>query len=368
MNKLTVIIPNYNGLKFMDMCMSALREQSFSDYSLLIVDNGSTDGSVEYIKELSMKGLMSASEPDIKIPVDYILLKNNTGFSGAVNAGISACDSEYIILLNNDTKPYKDYIKELVDFMDSHKSEKCFAASPKMSQLYHPELLDDAGDGYNLLGWGFQRGVGQNVNTQKFCKEKRIFSACAGASIYNREMLEKIKFNTSLNFELLEAYKDSEHTISCFEYFDDQHFAYLEDIDVSYRANRAGFSIYYCPTSEILHVGSGTSGSKYNDFKVKLAARNNIFLIWKNMPFLQLILNLPFIAVGTFIKYLFFIKNGFKKAYADGFKEGLANIRNCKKKPAKLSELPKLIYIEYLLIRDSFDYASDFLMRKLHKD
>ena len=366
MNKVTIIIPNYNGLKFMNMCMSALKKQSLMDFSLLIVDNGSTDGSVDYIKKLSETGLSYGTSPSEKISVDYILLKSNTGFSGAVNAGISASSSKYVILLNNDTEPYQDYVKELVLFMDKYDNGKCFAASPKMIQLYHPELLDDAGDGYNLLGWGFQRGVGQDTDRSKFCMETRIFSACAGAAIYNRELFEQIKFNTSLDFELLEPYKHFKTHITCSEYFDNQHFAYLEDIDVSYRANRAGFSIYYCPQSKILHVGSGTSGSKYNDFKVKLAARNNIFLIWKNMPVLQLIINLPFIAIGTLIKYLFFVKNGFGESYAAGFKEGIKNIRNCKKRSAKLSELPKFIYIEYMLIQDSFDYVCDFIYRKLH--
>ncbi len=364
MNKVTIIIPNYNGLKFMNMCMSALKKQSLMDFSLLIVDNGSTDGSVDYIKKLSETGLSYGTSPSEKISVDYILLKSNTGFSGAVNAGISASSSKYVILLNNDTEPYQDYVKELVLFMDKYDNGKCFAASPKMIQLYQTELLDDAGDGYNLLGWGFQRGVGQSTELPKFCRTRRIFSACAGAAIYNRELLEQIKYNSSINFELLEPYKNFKTHIACSEYFDNQHFAYLEDIDVSYRANRAGFSIYYCPKSKILHVGSGTSGSKYNDFKVKLAARNNIFLIWKNMPLLQLILNLPFIAAGTLIKYLFFIKNGFGKAYASGFSEGIKNIKGCRKKPAKLSELPKFFYIEYLLIRDSFDYVGDFIARK----
>lgn len=84
------------------------------------------------------------------------------------------------------------------------------------------------------------------------------------------------------------------------------HFAYLEDIDVGYRARIAGYDNVYCPHAVVYHVGSGTSGSKYNSFKVRLAARNNIYLNYKNMPFLQLLVNVLPIGAGMTVKYLFF--------------------------------------------------------------
>ncbi len=104
---------------------------------------------------------------------------------------------------------------------------------------------------YSVLGWAFQRGVGRPEGLYK--KSCRVFTACAGAAIYRREVFETIG------------------------YFDEMHFAYLEDIDVGYRAKLYGYDNVFCPEAVVYHVGSGTSGSKYNSFKVKLAARNNVY-------------------------------------------------------------------------------------------
>ena len=127
----------------------------------------------------------------------------------------------------------------------------------------------------------------------------RIFSACAGAAIYRRSMLER----TGL--------------------FDELHFAYLEDVDLGYRARILGFENAYEPSAVVLHAGSATSGSRYNEFKIRCSARNNVYLIYKNMPALQILLNSPFLAAGFAIKLLFFLKKGYGGVYAEGLREGL---------------------------------------------
>ena len=262
-NKVTIIIPNYNGLKFMEPCFKALRAQSDQNFELLVVDNGSSDGSVEWLK-------------DHQIP--SIFLEENTGFSGAVNVGIRESVTPYVILLNNDTEPEIDYVREMVKAIE--RSPKIFSVSSKMIQLYHKDLMDDAGDMYSVLGWAYQRGVGQKSSGYK--RACRVFSACAGAAIYRREVFDKIGG------------------------FDEDHFAYLEDIDVGYRAKICGYENWYCPKAVVYHVGSGTSGSKYNSFKVKLAARNNLYLNYKNMPLLQLLFNLLPILAGMAVNIFVF--------------------------------------------------------------
>ena len=270
--KTTIIIPNYNGLSFMEPCFESLKEQTVRDFKVLVVDNGSTDGSVEWLKEH-------------RIP--SIFLKENTGFSGAVNTGIRAAYTPYVLLLNNDTRVEPGFVAAMERAMD--QSPKIFSVSSRMIQMYHPELLDDTGDMYSILGWAYQRGVGRSVNLyQKSC---RVFSACAGAAIYRRAVFDEIGL------------------------FDELHFAYLEDIDVGWRAKLYGYDNIYCPDAAVYHVGSGTSGSRYNSFKVRLAARNCIYLNYKNMPGWQLLLNAPFLLAGIFVKYLFFVKNGFGGDY-----------------------------------------------------
>ena len=351
----TVVIPNYNGLKYMEDCMTALKNQSYDSFNVLIIDNGSTDGSREYLEQLEKDwgtDKAASAEGFSRIRLRNIFLDTNTGFSGAVNVGIANSDTEFAVLLNNDTKVHPDYLKELARVFERDREERIFAVTPKMIQMYHPELLDDAGDGYNLLGWAFQRGVGQSVGKAKFNHVTKVFSACAGAAAYRRKVFDKIRF------------KDGDAA-----YFDPMHFAYLEDVDVSFRARVLGYDIVYAPDSIVYHVGSGTSGSKYNAFKVRLAARNNIYLNYKNMPFLMLLINLPGILSGLLIKYIFFIRIGFGKEYREGLAEGLRSLGKCRshKTEFKLSRLGSYIAIELMLIRDTFSYIQDFVIRQLAK-
>ena len=289
--KVTIVIPNYNGKHFMEPCLSSLSEQTYKNFHILVVDNASSDGSIEYMEE---------NYPDIEL----IKLQKNFGFSKAVNIGIQHSRTPYVILLNNDTTVDTRYVEEMVKAIE--KSPKIFSVSSKMIQMYHPELIDSAGDLYTLLGWGVCRGCGRPVsNYQKY---DEIFTACAGAAIYRRSVFDEIG------------------------YFDENHFAYLEDIDIGYRARIYGYYNMYCPTALVYHVGSGTSGSKYNSFKVKLAARNNLYLNYKNMPALQLVLNFIPLAIGYFVKiFYFFCKIGFGKDYKEGFIEGLQTAKQQKK-------------------------------------
>ncbi len=324
--KVTIVIPNYNGKAFMKDCMEALEGQSCRDLEVILVDNGSSDGSVELVKE---------QYPQVK----RIVLDQNYGFSRAVNEGIRAARTPYVILLNNDTKVRPGYVEALVKAMDSHP--KAFSASPKMIQMYHPELIDDAGDQYTVLGWAFQRGVAHSV--ERYTKPARVFSACAGAAIYRREVFEKIG------------------------YFDELHFAYLEDLDVGYRARIHGWQNLYAPDAQVEHVGSGTSGSKYNAFKVRLAARNSIYLNYKNMPLFQMILNFPALAAGAFVKSLFFRKIGFGREYKEGLKEGWRTRKQCRKVKFSFGNLWHYICIEGRLVSGTFGYIWEFLQRKLRK-
>ncbi|MCC8127664.1 MAG: glycosyltransferase family 2 protein [Clostridiales bacterium] len=322
--KITIIIPNYNGLHFMEPCLRALEAQTCQDFDLLVVDNGSSDGSVEWLKER-------------EIPT--VFLETNTGFSGAVNRGIRASETPYVILLNNDTEPEPDYVEELLKAIEA--SPRIFSVSPRMVQLYHKELIDDAGDMYSLMGWAYQRGVGQE--TERYNRPCMIFSACAGAAIYRRAVFDEIGL------------------------FDEMHFAYLEDMDVGYRAKIAGYYNRYCPDSVVYHVGSGTSGSKYNSFKVRLAARNNVYLNVKNMPLFQLLVNLPFLILGMLVKYGFFRKRGFGKDYLAGLWEGLTTCHKTKKVPCQRKHLVNYLAIEWELIWGTVVYVAEFSRRQLRK-
>ena len=288
--KVTVVIPNYNGMKYIKLCLDSILNQTYRDYSVLVIDNASTDGSDKFIE-------------DNYDNVELVRMKKNYGFSTAVNKGIELSDSEYVLLLNNDTQTEPDFIAELVKEIE--KSEDIFAVSGKMINFAKRDIMDDAGDCYTLMGWGYQRGLGKKIDN--YDKSMEVFSACAGAAIYRKSVFEKIGM------------------------FDENHFAYMEDIDICYRARIFGYKNRYCADAIVYHVGSGTSGSRHNKFKVRLAARNNIYIIYKNMPFLQFMVNFPFIVAGIITKYIYFRKLDMGKSYREGFFEGLKTCYKLKK-------------------------------------
>lgn len=288
-SRVSVVVPNYNGIAFVEQCFKALIKDA-PEAELLLVDNGSTDGSRE---------LTAQRFPQVRI----IALKENYGFCRAANEGMKAASSPYVILLNNDTEVLPGFTKALVSALQLEP--RAFSAGAKMIQLHHPEKIDDAGNFYCALGWAFARGKDKSV--EYYEEPDEIFAACGGAVIYRKAVLERIG------------------------YLDESHFAYLEDIDLGWRAKTAGWKNIYAPEAKVLHVGSGTSGSRYNEFKVSLSSRNSIYLAYKNMPALQLFINLPFLLAGFGIKYLFFVKKGFGKTYRKGLKEGLLMCRREKK-------------------------------------
>ena len=282
MSKVSVIIPNYNGEAFLKDCLDSLKQQTMKDFELIVVDNASRDNGLSIVEK---------DYPEAVI----IRMTENHGFSRAVNEGIRAASAEYVLALNNDTVVEPDFILRLYEAIN--KDKRVFSVQAKMLQLYHKELIDSAGDLYCALGWAFSRGKDKPADS--YCKREEIFSACAGAAIYRKSVFEEIGF------------------------FDEKHFSYLEDVDLGYRARINGYKNIYAPDAIVYHVGSGVSGSRYNSFKIRLAARNSIYVIHKNMPLLQLLLNLPFVLVGILIKMAFFIKKGEGKAYFSGIREGI---------------------------------------------
>ena len=157
MKEVTVVIPNYNGMKYLPECMASLcqGQENAPEYEVLIIDNGSADGSVEYLDSEWCRKKEAPAEEGGKPQVRLIALPENTGFCHAVNLGIREARSSYVILLNNDTRVEAGFVKGLYDAI--RKDEKIFSVSAKMLMWDKPELLDDAGDRYCVLGWAYSR-------------------------------------------------------------------------------------------------------------------------------------------------------------------------------------------------------------------
>lgn len=281
MYKASVVIPNYNGEKYIDECMNALRKQREQSFEVILVDNASEDNSI------------AAFEVYNDLNIRTITLDENYGFSRAVNEGIKASEAEYVILLNNDTHVGKNFVGALVDAMD--EDDNIFSAQAHMLQYSDRTITDSAGDYFCALGWGFSRGKDEKAS--KFTERRDVFSSCAGAAIYRKSVFETIG------------------------YFDEVFFAYLEDMDIGYRAKLHGYRNVFVPEAKVLHVGSGSSGSRYNEFKTKLAARNSMLVMYKNFAGWQFLVNIPFILAGIILKSAFFAKQKLLKAYLKGILE-----------------------------------------------
>ncbi|SHK24203.1 glycosyltransferase family 2 protein [Tepidibacter formicigenes] len=324
--KISVIIPNYNGRKLLKDCLESLAKQSFKDFEIIIIDNGSSDHSKEFVNKNYPK-------------ITFIEMGKNCGFSMAVNHGIKLSKGKYVVLLNNDTIAEENWLKCLLNTIES--DEKIFSVSSKMIQFNNRDLIDDSGDSLNILGLAWQLGHG--FKKEKCNSYKKVFSSCAGAAIYRKDLFEKIG------------------------YFDKKFFAYLEDVDIGYRANIYGYINIYCPYAKIYHIGSATSGTGYSDFKVFLTSRNNTYLIYKNMPILQLLLNSPFLFIGFIFKYMIFSRLGYSKSYIEGTIEGIKTLRKIEKTHFKFKNIKNYIKIQLGLVFDLFRYIFYKIQIRMNK-
>ncbi len=325
-----VIIPNYNGLRFLPDCMKALEGQEAPEgldgwgFYIVVVDNASEDGSLAWLRQ------WRAGDPGRRV---VLRNRKNLGFSEAVNRGIHWAMEKglrYALLLNNDTRAHGGFVRALEEAMERDEKGRVFAASSRMVSMRDPSRMDDAGDQFTIMGWQFQRGQGEPAS--EWDRPGRVFSACAGAAIYRLSALSV----TGL--------------------FDVRHFAYLEDVDISFRANLYGYHILYVPGAVCEHAGSGTTGSKYNRFKVRLSARNSVYLLYKNMPLPLLLLNFPSLLSGFLVKAAFFVWKGYGADYLLGLLMGLFHVDTLKK--ADFARVPpaRLALIELRLMMATWEY------------
>jgi len=239
--RLSVIIPHYNGARYLPPCFKALRRQSYSHLDIFLVDNDSTDESLE---------LTRRDFPEVKI----IELDQNLGYAGAVNRGIEQSTGEIIVALNNDTEVAPGWAQALVDALQAHPDAGIVAS--KMLLFDRRDTLHAAGDGFGTDGIAINRGVWQKDEGQ-FDQDTYIFGGCGGAVAYRRTMLDEIGL------------------------FDEDLFMYLEDVDLNWRAQLAGYRAVFAPDAIVYHHLSATGGGSIASY---YTGRNTIFILAKNLP------------------------------------------------------------------------------------
>lgn len=251
MELISVIVLNYNGKGFLDGCLTSLASQTYSDFEVIVVDNGSRDGSPEYVKE---------NYPWVRLAKN----EENLGFAGGTNAGIRAAKGEFILTLNNDSRADSRFIEELIKPMADPEVGVCAA-----KMLFPDGRINSAGICISRSGAAWDRGMFEPDRGQyEFVEE--VFGACAGAALYRREMMDEIGL------------------------FDEDFFLYLEDVDLAFRARLAGWKCIYVPGARVIHHHGGTAGVG-SDLAVYYGNRNIVWYPIKDFPFRLLITSLPFI-------------------------------------------------------------------------
>jgi len=238
---ISVVIPNWNGAHHLVACLDSLRGQTYPNFEVVLVDNGSTDESVS---------LVHAQYSDVRL----LLLPHNRGFASAVNAGIRTAGGEIVALLNNDTEVDSRWLSALQSALQRHP--QAGMAASKIMLFDRRDTFHSAGDGYGLDGIPINRGVWQHDSGQ-FDQEEMIFGACGGAAAYRRSMFAEIGL------------------------FDESLGSYCEDVDLNWRAQLAGWQCVYVPDAVVYHKVSATGGGPIASYYV---GRNVLWVLARDYP------------------------------------------------------------------------------------
>ncbi len=242
--RVSVVIPNYNGARFLAACLQSLLNQSLAPGEILVVDNGSHDDSAE---------IVARTAPDAAV----IRLNRNLGYAGAANVGIRVARGEWIAVLNNDTEADPGWLAECMAAAERHPRASFLAS--RILQFENRNCVYSAGDCFLRAGIGYRRGQGR-LDGEEYRSEVEVFSACGCAALYRRSALEERGG------------------------FEERFFAYLEDVELGVRLRGVGHMGWYVPGAVVYHYGGATSGGEFSALGVRLRTRNALLLIAKCLP------------------------------------------------------------------------------------
>jgi GT2 family glycosyltransferase len=238
-----VVVVNWNGRAYLDKCLSALRAQTYRTFEIVMVDNASTDDSVDFVRQ---------QFPEVKV----IPLNQNVGFAAANNAGIRATRSDFVALINNDAYAEPAWLAEMVEAVQARPAAGMIACKVLFDD--DPRLINSAGLVMDWAGFCWDWRGGQ-LDQPDEVKIEEILGPCGAAALYRRTMLDDVGL------------------------FDEDFFMYAEDADLNWRGQRAGWTCAYAPAARVRHVSSASSieGSRFKNYHL---GRNKWWLLIKNAP------------------------------------------------------------------------------------
>jgi GT2 family glycosyltransferase len=241
----TAVVLNYDGRHLLEVILPSLAAQSYPRLDIVVVDNGSSDDSREWLTE---------HWPDLEV----VVIPENVGVAAALNRGVAAAGGELVALLNNDLELEPDWVEQMVDGLQRHPEAGTVAC--KLLSYQRRDVLDGAGDGLSRSFIAHRRGGGE-VDRGQFDREEEVLAPTAGAGLYRASALAEVGP------------------------FDESFWAYIEDMDWGVRAQLAGLRSWYIPVAVCYHMGSATTGGAKNPMYLALHWRNTVGLIVKDAPF-----------------------------------------------------------------------------------
>ncbi len=238
----SVVIVSWNGRPHLTRCLTAVAAQTGVEAETILVDNGSTDGTADFVR---------ASYPAVRL----VRLERNAGFTGGNNAGVREARGRYVALLNNDTEVAPDWLHRLLAGLDEPAGVALVTS--RVVYMDRPDVVDSAGDGLTRAGGAFKHGHGQPVST--VVESREVFGVCGAACLMPTALFRELGG------------------------FDDAFFASHEDVDLSYRARLLGYRCRYAADAVVLHQGSATLG-RMSAFAVRHGQRNLEWMYLKNTP------------------------------------------------------------------------------------
>lgn len=266
-----IIIPNWNGQEWLGSCLDSLVNQTFKAFRIIIVDNGSTDGSVEFVH---------TNYPQVQV----IALEKNTGFTGGINTGIRAGTAPYVCWFNNDAEASPTFLEHLLTALKTREAEGFGMAAAKVFFKSSPSIINSAGSFVGPDGIGRDRGF-QQPDGPVFNEMTEIFGPAGVAALYCRTLFEKVGL------------------------LDEDFFLYSEEVDLNYRAQLSGYRCLYVPEAKVWHRGSATA-QNISRRAAYLANRNSLLVIIKNLPGVLLLRQLPWILLGQLYQLALFARQG----------------------------------------------------------
>lgn len=301
----SIVIVNWNGREFLLECLEGLRRQVYRAFSVILVDNGSHDGSTAFVSE---------NYPEVSI----VALKDNRGFAAANNVALQTVETEFVALLNNDAVPDPLWLKSLVEALEEYP--QAGLAASKMLLYDRRGSIDRAGDGYTRAGAALLRGRGLSAD----CHQVRewVFGACAAAALYRMAMLRDIGF------------------------FDEDFFLLYEDVDLSFRAQLKGYKCLYIPEALVYHKGS-SSIVHDSSRSVYYGHRNLEWVYIQNMPSRLLLKTIILHILYDIAAFSYFVISGRGKDFFRAKKDALRGLKRALKKRQRIQS-GKVVDNEYL--------------------